>query len=165
MASPRSGGSEAELGPAFKAISALRPNIREFYKTSIEAGQLLLTGEVSISVMQSNLRAYALVDSGKPINWIVPKEGAMAAMLSYHVAKNSPNKDLCFKFINHALSKESQEGFCSALGAGPTVKGATLSGPAAERVPPLEKLVLFDWKKVVTQMADITDRWNREVAR
>ncbi len=164
-AAKQNGGGEDNLEPAFAAIKALKPNIRKFFKTSLEAGQLLETGEAAICVMAPDSRAYQLIDGGKPVKFIVPEEGAMVGMMSYHVARNSPNKELCFKLIDQALSKDGQEGFCSAIGAGPVVKGAALSGPSANRVPPLDRLLLFNWKKVLPQMADITDRWNREVAR
>lgn len=164
VAAKLNGGSEENIEPAFKAIKALKPNVRKFYKSTVESAQLLESGEAAICMMTTDIRTYGLADAGKPVKFVVPEEGAMVGMVSYHVAKNTPNKELCFKFIDFALSKEAQEGFCNGVSAGPTVKSARLSGLPAERVPPLEKLLLFDWKKVVPQMSALSERWNREIA-
>lgn len=158
------GGSEANLDPGFKALRDLKPNIRRFFTGSTDAMQMLDTGEVSVVAMTTNIPPYALIDAGKPVKFVFPKDGSMVGMVSYHVAKNAANADLCMKFIDHALSTESQEAFCNAVIAGPTNKLARLSGKAAERVPSLEQLKLFDWAKIIPQMSDLTDRWNQEIS-
>ncbi|WP_295552483.1 ABC transporter substrate-binding protein [uncultured Pseudacidovorax sp.] len=158
------GGDEGNLDPGFKALRELRPNIRRFFSGSTDAMQMLDTGEVSVVAMTTNIPAYALIDSGKPVKFVFPKDGSMVGMVSYHVARNTPNAELCMQFIDHALSKEAQEAFCNAVIAGPTNRLARLNGKAAERVPALEQLKLFDWGKVIPQMSEITDRWNQEIA-
>ncbi|MBE9605497.1 ABC transporter substrate-binding protein [Acetobacteraceae bacterium H6797] len=164
VAARQRGGSESNLDPAFAALKALKPNIRRFYTGSTDAMQMLDAGEVSVVGMTTNIPPYALIDAGKPVKFVFPKDGAMVGMVSYHVAKNTKNAELCHRFINHAISRESQEAFCNAVIAGPVHKEAQLSGKAAERVPPLDRLQLFDWFKVVPQMSELTERWNMEVA-
>jgi len=163
-ASRTRGGDEGNLDPGFKALRDLKPNVRRFFTGSTDAMQMLDTGEVSVVAMTTNIPAYALIDSGKPVKFVFPKDGAMVGMVSYHVAKNAANADLCMQFINHALAKETQEAFCNAVIAGPTNKNARLGGKAAERVPQLDQLKLFDWQKVVPQMSELADRWNQEIA-
>lgn len=158
------GGSEANLDPGFQALRELKPNVRRFFAGSTDAMQMLDTGEVSVVAMTTNIPPYALIDAGKPVKFVFPRDGSMVGMVSYHVAKNAANADLCMKFIDHALGKEAQEAFCNAVIAGPTNKLAKLSGKAAERVPSLEQLKLFDWAKVIPQMSELTDRWNQEIA-
>ncbi len=165
IAARRRGGSEADLSAAFPALRELKPNIRRFYTGSTDAMQMLDAGEVSVVGMTTNIPAYALVDAGKPVRFLFPKDGAMVGMVSYHIARNTTNAALCHRFINHAISLQSQEAFCNAVIAGPVHKEAKLSGHAAERVPPLDRLQLFDWFKVVPQMSELTDRWNMEMAR
>ncbi|MEJ0068986.1 MAG: hypothetical protein WDO24_09955 [Pseudomonadota bacterium] len=43
------------------------------------------------------------------------------------------------------------------------IKDAQLTGPAAVRVPKLDRLMFFDWLKLVPQMPDLVERWNREI--
>lgn len=159
------GGSETNLDPAFAALADLKPNVRRFFTSSTDAMAMLDAGEVAAVGMTTNIPPYALIDAGKPVEFVFPTEGAMVGMVSYHIAQNSPNQDLCKRFINHAISQKSQEAFCNAIIAGPVRADAKLTGKAAERVPALKQLALFDWFKVVPQMSTLTDRWNIEVSR
>jgi putative spermidine/putrescine transport system substrate-binding protein len=158
------GGDEDNLQPAFTALRELKPNIRRFFTSSTDAMSLLDSGEVSAVGMITNIPAYALIDAGKPVGFSFPTEGANVGMVSYHLAKNAKYPDLCKQFINHAISKESQELLCNRLIAGPVRDDAVLTGKAAERVPALDHLTLFDWFKIVPQMSALTDQWNYEVA-
>lgn len=158
------GGSEENMDPAFEALAELKPNIRRYFSSSTDAMSMLDAGEVVAVGMTTNIPPYALIDAGKPVEFVFPEEGAMVGMVSYHIAEKSENKDICKAYINHAISKESQEAFCNAVIAGPVRPDAKLTGKAAERVPALDKLTLFDWFKIVPQMSMLTDRWNYEVS-
>ena len=164
MLSKLRGGSEENMDPAFEGLAELKPNIRRFFTSSTDAMSMLDAGEVSVVGMTTNIPPYALIDAGKPVDFVFPEEGAMVGMVSYHIAENSPNKELCKQFINHALSKDAQEAFCNAVIAGPVRTDAVLNGKAAERVPSLKQLTHFDWFKIVPQMPTLTDRWNYEVS-
>jgi len=157
------GGSETNLDPGFKALAKLKGNVRKYFRSQPETVQLLETGDAPVVMMGTDFSTYAMADAGKPVKFVIPKEGACAGIVSYHIAKNSANAALCRQFVNHALGKRPQEGFCSGIGAGPVNKTAELSGPAKERVPRLSSLLIFDWMKVVPQMPAILDRWNREI--
>ena len=109
-------------------------------------------------------RGYDMVDSGKPIKFVIPTEGASIGMVSFHIPKSSPNADICKKFINFALSKKPQEDFGNGMNAGPTTTYAVLNEKARSRVPPIDSMLLFDWFKLVPQMSALADRWNREIA-
>lgn len=165
MLAKLNGGSEDNLDPAFAALNNLKPNVRRFFSSSTDAMAMLDAGEVAAVGMTTSIPAFALVDSGKPVEFVFPEEGAMVGLVSYHIARNSANADLCKAFINHALTREVQEAFCNAIIAGPVRPDAELTGSAADRVPRLDQLTLFDWFKIVPQMSMLTDRWNYEVSR
>ena len=145
-------------------MKRLRPNIRKFIMNSAEQAQLLEAGEIFAAAMMTNTTPYAMQDAGKPVDFLVPSEGSMVGMVSYHVAQNAPNPKLAFEFINFALEKEQQVNFCSKLAAGPVVKDAELLGKSKDRVPPLDRLTFFDWKILAPKMADLAERWSREIA-
>lgn len=163
MASRLHGGDENNLEPGFQALKRLRPNIKKFIGGGNEHAQLLEAGEVVAVAMSTNTTPYALQDAGRPVDFLVLEEGSMVGMVSYHVAKNAANKAAAMAFINFALAKEQQVNFCSKLIAGPVIKGAELIGKAKERVPPLDRLIVFDWKALAPRMPELSERWNREV--
>jgi putative spermidine/putrescine transport system substrate-binding protein len=158
------GGDEGNMDPAFKALKALKPNVRKFYKSSVDLQQQLESGEAAIAAVTPSNRAYDMIDAGKPIKYVVPTEGASIGMVSFHIAKNSPNIELCKKFINFALTKRPQEDFANGMNAGATTKYASLDAKTQSRVPPVDTMMAFDWFKLVPQMGALAERWNREIA-
>jgi putative spermidine/putrescine transport system substrate-binding protein len=162
MSAVAHGGSENNIEPGFTALKALRPSVRKFYRSNPEATQLLQRGEVAVAAWFDG-RTWGLADSGVKAKWIAPKEGAPAAMVSYHIPNNSRDSALCNRFINFALSRQAQEGFCNAMQYGPVNRTAVLTGLAKERVPPLSSLKIIDWFSVLPHLGDWLDRWNKEV--
>lgn len=158
------GGDEGNMEPAFKALKELKPNVRKFYKSSVDLQQQLESGEAAIAAVTPSNRAYDMIDAGKPIKYVIPTEGASMGMVSFHIAKNSPNVDACKKFINFALTKKPQEDFGNGMNAGATAKYAVLDAKTQSRVPPVDSMMAFDWFKLVPQMGALAERWNREIA-
>lgn len=156
------GGSEDNIDPGFEAMKRLKPSIRKFYLSNPEAGQLMDRGDAAVGAMYDNA-TWFLTDGGKPIRWIVPKEGALVGMVSLHIAPKTKYLDLCKKFVNFAISQEANAGFCNQVVAGPTNKLAVLNEPAASRVPKLESIIFPDWYKIVKYAPRWIDRWNREI--
>ncbi|MCK8784268.1 ABC transporter substrate-binding protein [Roseomonas sp. NAR14] len=158
------GGSEENLAPAFPALKALRGSVRQFFRGGTDITNMLSSGEAAVVGMTTHIPPYALIDAGKPVRYVIPEEGGMVGAVSYHIARNSRNAELCKRFINFALSRPVQEAVCNGLVAGPTNTKAVIAERTRERVPTLDRLQLFDWFKVVPQMPALTERWNREVA-
>jgi putative spermidine/putrescine transport system substrate-binding protein len=156
------GGSEDNIEPGFEAMKKLKPNIRKFYGSNPEAGQLMERGDAVIGAMYDNA-TWFMTDGGKPIRWMIPKEGALVGMVSLHIAPKSKNLELCKKFVNFAISKEANEGFCNTVMAGPTNKLSTLAEPALSRVPKLDSIIFPDWYKIVKNAPKWIERWNREI--
>lgn len=163
VASRMKGGSEDNMAPAFEALRELKPNIRQFFKSGVDVANLLSSGEAWVCMMTTNIVAYSLIDAGKPVKFFYPSEGAMVGLVSYHIAKNSKNAELCKQFINFALAKTQQENFCNGVVAAPVNKHAVVNERTRERVPAHDKLQLFNWAKIIPQMQSLADRWNQEI--
>jgi putative spermidine/putrescine transport system substrate-binding protein len=162
-AAKNNGGDEGNLTPGFEAIRRLKPNVRKFFQSTAEPVPLIESGEVALAAMVVDARAFALMDAGKPVGFVTPKEGAAVGMVSYHVAKNSKNQDLAKKFINFALSVETQTALCNGLVAGPVNRKVRIDPKIAMRVTPYDRLQFFDWLKIVPNMPALVERWNREI--
>jgi putative spermidine/putrescine transport system substrate-binding protein len=144
-------------------MKRLRPNVRRFYKNNVEGTQLLERGEVAMLPLH-NGRVLGLAEAGIPVKWIAPTEGAYPGPVSYHIPKGTKNKDLCYKFIDFAISAEAQSAFCSEMRYGSVNKNAKLTAEAAAWVPPLSALKDVDWYKIIPLRSAWLERWNREVA-
>lgn len=156
------GGSIDNLEPGWEAMKRLKPNVFRWYKSAPEAAQLFEREEAWAGGLASS-RIYTLKDAGKPVEWVAPKEGTPVGVLSFHVLKNSRNRDLAVEFANWAISKEPQEGFANGIEFGPCSKKAELKGRAKERVPAHAQLMRIDWPKLAPKMRAMDERWQREV--
>lgn len=162
-AAKNNGGDENNLGPGFEALKRLKPSVRKFFQSTPEPVQLIESGEVAVAAMTVDARAYALMDAGKPVEFVKPKEGSAVGMVSYHIPKNSKKQDLAKKFINFALSVEAQTALCNGLVAGPVNKKVKLDPKIEPRVTPFNQLLFFDWLKIVPNMSVLVERWNRDI--
>ena len=101
------GGSEANIDPGFKALEALKPNLAAVAANPGALATLFQQGQIDIS--PGNFNAIQILKArGVPVEFVAPKEGAIAFKTTIHVVKNSPNKELAFKLIEASLSPEVQ---------------------------------------------------------
>ena len=156
------GGGETNIDPGFEAMKRLKPNIRKFYLSNSEAGQLIERGDAVIGAMY-DAASWFMTDGGKPIRWMIPKEGVLVGMVSLHIAPKTVHMALAKKFVNFVISPGPQAGFCNQMTVGPVNTKAKLVPPASDRVPILDSIIMPDWFKIVEQMPDWIDRWNREI--
>jgi putative spermidine/putrescine transport system substrate-binding protein len=162
------GGSEANVEPGFAALQALKPNLSAIASNPGQLATLFQQGQIDIS--PGNFNAIQILKAqGVPVEWVAPKEGAIAFKTTFHIVKNSTNQELAFKLIEAALSPEVQ----SALMAEPYLVVPTntkvkISGPVAKELASDEaemrkRFVFQDWAKINEQRAAWLDRFNREM--
>jgi putative spermidine/putrescine transport system substrate-binding protein len=157
------GGSVANLEPGWQALRALKPNIQRWYKSPNEVQGILQRGEAAIAALGS-ARSWTMKDSGMPVEFVVPKEGAPVGVLSYHVPINARGRDLLLEFINFALSVEPQTGFGNEMVSGMVNRKVVLAPEVAARVAPHDKLLRLDWQALEPRMNEIAERLQREIA-
>lgn len=156
------GGNETNLEPGYEALKKLKKNVFRFYKNNNEPIAIYEQAQAIIGGWYS-ARAYAIKDKGVPFDFVTPKEGAPVGVLSYHIAKNSPNRDLAVEFVNFSLSKTAQEVFANNMEYGVVNKHAELVGRAKKRITPHSQLMRLDWKKIAPRMSSMAERWQREI--
>jgi putative spermidine/putrescine transport system substrate-binding protein len=80
---------------------------------------------------------------------------------------NSPNPELAQMFIELALSPATQQAYAEELLFGPTNSKAQLSQEAAvdtiNTPDEVAALLQLDWSYIISQRADWTERWNKDV--
>ena len=163
-----SGGDERKIDPGFDAIEKrLAPNVASWSSSPAQLTEMLQNREVDIAVWGSS-RAYALKKSGFPIEFVYPKEGAVALVLAACPVVQSSAPNLSQAFVQHLISPEVQQ-WLSTEGWGPTNKRTRLDGEIAQSVPygadAVKKLVRIDWNAVNQSRADWITRWNRTIDR
>lgn len=139
------------------------------YDTSGSASNAFQSGDIAIGA-HFNVGAWDLIDAGMPIGFVVPSEGVWATDVRMHIVKDSKNAEAAQKYIDYAISKEAANCLAENLYLGPSVTGVTLTEDVEKKLPwgvsgSIDNLKLLNWSDVNSLRADITDRWNREIAK
>jgi putative spermidine/putrescine transport system substrate-binding protein len=161
------GVNAADLSPVYQRLAALDTAL--FFDSSGAATNAFQSGEAVIGA-HFNVGAWDLIDKGLPIGFAVPQEGVWATDARLHLVKGTPRKAAAQAFINAALTPQASGCLATRLYLGPSVAGVQVPAEAARKLPWGEKgsvkdLSLLDWNEVNARRAEITDAWNRQVAR
>jgi putative spermidine/putrescine transport system substrate-binding protein len=162
------GGGVNNINPGFDYMTKkIAPNMLTFESSPGRMSELFQSGEIVAAIWGSG-RVNALADTGFPIKFVYPKEGAMALFTAECPVKGARHEKLAQEFVDYMLSPDVQKDIADA-GNGPVNKTVQLAPAVAARVPygpkQIEKLVATDWSKVNPQRDAWTKRWNRQVER
>ncbi|WP_339114729.1 ABC transporter substrate-binding protein [Thioclava sp. GXIMD2076] len=162
------GGSESDIDPGFKAMAdEVAPNVLVFEPSSGRMSELFQNREIALSIWGSG-RVKSLADTGFPVKFAYPKEGAVALMLAACPVVQSNVPDDAQAFIDYLLDPEIQVKIADAMGAGPVNKKAELPPELAESLPygdKIKSLKTVDWDGINPERQAWTARWAREVER
>jgi putative spermidine/putrescine transport system substrate-binding protein len=160
--------------PDAKQIAPALGKLRELdtavmYDSSGAASNAFQSGEATIGAHFS-VGAWDLIDKGLPIGFVVPKEGAWATDARLHLVKNSKNRAAAEAFIDYAMTPAAASCLAEKLYLGPAVKDVKVPSSVARKLPwgetgSVADLRLFDWGVINARRAEVTDAWNREIAR
>lgn len=162
------GGSETNIEPGFKAIEALKPNLAA---VAANPGALAtLYQQEQVDIGPGNFNAIQILKArGVPVEFVAPKEGAIAFKTTIHIVKNSPVKELAFKLIEASLSPEVQGRLMeSPYLIVPTNTKVKMSGEIAKVLAKdtddlKKKFVFQDWKTINASRQAWIERFNREI--
>lgn len=154
------GGSEANVEPGFKALNDLKPNLAAVAANPGALAALFQQGQVDIS--PGNFNAIQILKArGVPVEFVTPKEGAIAFKTTIHVVKNSPNRDLAIALIESAMSPEVQTKLMqSPFLIVPTNTMVKMEGEIAkvlakDHAEMKKRFIFQDWKKINESRAPV----------
>lgn len=163
------GGGLTKMDPAFKMMAALAKEKAVFFGGSPAGANLLANGEVSITTMASS-QVWDLQKKGLPIDYVVPKEGAVAGDIRVHIVKGTKNKAAAEKLVNYTVGPEGQSMIAKLLLLGPVNTKATMDAETDKKMPwgpggSIKNLRIVDAVAILDNRDDWTKRWNQEVAK
>ncbi len=169
MMSRLHGGSEDKMDSGFDVMAKrVAPNVIAWEPSPGKMAQMLQTGEAAL-VVWGNGRVQSVVDQGAPVEFVYPKEGAVALMVAGCVVEGAPQARLGQLFLQHVVSPESQALLAADSGFGPTNKTVKLDPELARKVvfgpDKVNALVAPNYGIINARRSVWTQRWNREVER
>jgi len=160
------GGSEKNIGPGFDALRKFRKNVLVFEAQPGKHSELFQSKQAWIGVWGSG-RVYALADTGFPVEFVYPREGAVALAVTMNVVKGARNRKLANEFINAMLEQDAQQVWADGFKFGPYNKHVKLPPDLAAKVPygpeKVGKLIKIDWEAANAARPQWTERWNKEI--
>jgi putative spermidine/putrescine transport system substrate-binding protein len=162
------GGGEKSIEPGFKVMKEqINPNVLVYEPSPGKMTELFQSNQAVIAVWGTG-RVQAFANTGFPVDFIYPKEGAPILLASACPVAKATANPLAHEFIKTMISAEVQTVLAKEMGNGPvnkkvdvTMKELTMA-PVGERA----KLVLApDWDAINASREEWTKRWNREVER
>lgn len=162
------GGGETNIEPGFKVMKTeVNPNVLAYEPSPGKMTELFQSGQAAIAVWGSG-RVASFANTGFPVDFVYPKEGAVALLASTcPVAKGGDGK-LADAFVKAMVSPDFQAVLATEYGYGPVNKLTKVDAEALRMAPIGEraaKLLVFDWDAINPKIDDWTKRWNREVER
>ena len=130
---------------------------------------MLQTGEAGL-VVWGNGRVQAVIDQGAPVEFVYPKEGAIALLTAICVVEGAPQSALGQTFLQHVVSPEVQAQLADKQWLGPGQQGdKDLSGDCARTSCSAPRKstgsVSVNYNVINAKRAEWTTRWNRAIER
>jgi putative spermidine/putrescine transport system substrate-binding protein len=162
------GGGEKNIEPGFKAVrEKLVPNVLSWSSSNAQLAQMFQNGDIDVAVWGSS-RAIALKQTGFPVEFAYPKEGAPAIVASACAVADNKLPEASQALLQYLASPDVQVKLATQ-GFGPTNRQTKLEGTLAAELPyseeKLSKLINVDWPVINPQRAEWTNQWNRTVER
>jgi len=90
----------SDLEAIREKLHALKPQIRTFWTSENDWNQFMSAGEFDAAVYWSGSASRSATNFGLPVEFVVPKEGAIGWLDGLSVPTDAPNLDAAYQFIN-----------------------------------------------------------------
>lgn len=80
-----------------------KPLVRKYYDSGAEVQQMFVNQDIALA-QSWNGPAAALINDGFPLAMTIPQEGSYGFVYTYNIAKNAPNADNAYLFLDAILA-------------------------------------------------------------
>jgi len=162
------GGGENNVEPGFKVMKEqINPNVLVYEPSPGKMTELFQSNQAQIGVWGTG-RVQAFANTGFPVDFIYPKEGAPILLASACPVAKATIDPLAYEFIKLLISAPVQTTLAKTMGNGPVNTKVDVNMPELRMAPVGErakKVLSFDWDVINAHRQEWTKRWNREVER
>ena len=167
MADRTWGGVATDMSTGMAKLAEIKNNAVTFYTQTAQMTALFAQDEAWVAPV-GRFAWLNLKKTGKPLAWVVPKEGQLGVMNVLAIPKGAKNADLAHQLIDFWLSKEVQTALANDLVDSPINRNAKPNAEAAEALTfgaaQINSLVFMKPEMVVRERAGWVTQWNRMIA-
>lgn len=157
------GGDQKNLEPGWKALKALRPNIREFYAITSNALTSLVAGDTWVSV---NVLDLGLPLAAKNVVATLPKEGGAFSPEGLAFPATASDPASAFRLAQSMLEDQNQIAWARAAKVAPSTNVKLPNDVQANMVETadlLGKMFNIDFLDMGNNLENWAGRWRRDV--
>lgn len=161
VAARLAGGNERNVNLGFEKLKALKPNVALFYASDAQARQAVAQGEASVLLGPPSLARF-LSDQGVNVRTVALRP----TPLEFDVAMivKTGKEEMSARFINFLLRQDINEMNAKRRNMSPTNVKAGAPEALAGLLPSPQDALVFDERIINENIAEWTERFNREIA-
>jgi putative spermidine/putrescine transport system substrate-binding protein len=167
MLAKANGGGVDDIEPGFAKMKEVAANVGAFVKGT-DMTPYFQQGEAWVTVWTNSEMNRFVKNSGFPLKFVYPEEGAPVVMPMLNLVKDGPNTEMGAKLIDYLVSADMQKKFAIGSKLGPVNKTVELTPQEAEGViygDAVNSLLPVDWATLNEKRPEWTKRWNQEIER
>ncbi|MCB0115595.1 MAG: ABC transporter substrate-binding protein, partial [Caldilineaceae bacterium] len=162
------GGDIDNTEPAWERLPELADQLVTVYNRSSELVALVQQEEVWVAPY-SSFSIGNLLDTGLPLEMVIPSEGLPAAASVVSIVAGSEKSDLAHKYIDFLISQQVQSAMAEALVDSPTNMMVVVSDEVAPLLTygetMMNSLIFLDQAKLNGYQDAWLERWNEVMAQ
>ena len=128
-----SGGKMNDLEPGKERLLACKKAGARIYPSNEAFAQAMKTEEIACGIMWK-ARAVQWQNAGISVESAAPTEGIPLYISGFSIAKNAPNKEAAYAYMNAMMEVPAQEAFAVDMGYNPTVTNAKVAADLQKRI-------------------------------
>ena len=167
MADRAWGGLATDMSTGMGKLAEIKSNAVTFYTQTAQMTALFAQDEAWVAPV-GRFAWLNLKKTGKPLAWVVPKEGQLGMLNVLAIPKGAKNPELAQQLIDFWLSKDVQTALANDLVDSPINRSSKPTPEAIEALTfgaaQINSLVFMKPEMVVRERAGWVTQWNRMIA-
>ncbi|TPW25825.1 ABC transporter substrate-binding protein [Pararhizobium mangrovi] len=119
-----------DLGKVKDQLKKIKPNLHTIWSSEDRWNKAFVANEFDLSIYWSGAAVRSKRNFGLPVEFVVPKEGAIGWLDSLSIPKTSSNQDAAYKFINYMIDPDFYYTWATKVGS-----PASANQKAMEKLP------------------------------
>ena len=162
------GPGTGDMAAGMKKIGELKDNVVTYYAQTAQMTAMFAQDEAWVAPV-GRFSWSNLVKTGKPLKWVVPREGQVGVLNTMSIVKGTKNADLAHQLIDFWLSKDVQTALANDLVDSPINRTAQPRADVQDALTygkaQIDSLVVMKPEMVARERANWVNAWNRVIAK
>lgn len=144
-----------DLDKVKAVLKKIKPNLKMLWSSEDQWNKSFVAKDFDLSIYWSGAAVRSRVNSKIPVEFVVPKEGAIGWLDSLSIPKTSSNQDAAYKFINYMISPDFYYTWATKVGAPASANSAAMDKLPADGL--MRQIHKQEYIKTMSVMSALPD--------